>query len=241
MNETAVYAIQSIAKMRDLFNNYEQDAAVNEFVTPLERSEESDFLDVIMVSQVMRHTMQFLQAKGIVTPDPKTHRDLVKTLWFNMYSRGQGKIGSSAFEHIFLSEIKNGTIMGLHNWLYFYEQEKAGKLDYKGYIKKVDLGNNVSIIIFFKKHKILQLNEIIILQKGELMKVRFAFNNYNKPVNSLFVGTSPELEIAIYTLCFELRPDSNCPISLNGKTFEMQTHTFRYRGKNLIGSAYAAI
>lgn len=73
------------------------------------------------------------------------------------------------------------------------------------------------------------------------MKIRFSYDTLNKPVNSIFIGTSPELEMALYTICFELRPDSNCPISLNGKTFEMQTHTFRYRGKNLIGSAYTAL
>lgn len=130
--------------MRDLYNNYEIQSNVNEVITPNERIEENDFVDTIMATSVMRHAMQFLQNKGIVTPDPKTHRDLVKTIWFNMYSRGQGRIGSSAFEHIFLSEIKNNTIMGLHNWVYFYDQEKAGKVDYKGYLKKADLGNNVS-------------------------------------------------------------------------------------------------
>lgn len=204
--------------MRELYNNYEIDTTVNEHVTPFERNEENDFLDAIMATSVMRHAMQFLQQKGIVSPDPRTHRDLVKTIWFNLYSRGQGKIGSSAFEHIFLSELKNGTIMGLHNWVYFYDQEKAGKVDYKGYIKKVDIGD-----------------------KGLLMKLRFTYNTYNKPVNSMFIGTSPELEMAIYTVCFAVRPDANCPVSLGQKTFEMQTHTFRYRGKNLIGSAYAAI
>lgn len=131
--------------MRDLYNNYVIESNVNEVITANERIEENDFVDAIMATSVMRYAMQFLQNKGIVTPDPKTHRDLVKTIWFNMYSRGQGRIGSSAFEHIFLSEIKNNTIMGLHNWLYFYEQEKSGKVDYKGYLKKIDLGNNVSL------------------------------------------------------------------------------------------------
>lgn len=117
----------------------------NEHVTPNERREENEFLDAIMATSVMRYAMQFLQNKGLVTPDPKTHRDLMKTIWFNMYSRGGGRIGSSAFEHIFLAEIKNNTVTGLHNWVYFYEQEKAGKIDYKGYMKKVDIGTVSSI------------------------------------------------------------------------------------------------
>lgn len=54
----------SITKMMQLFNNYELDTTVNEHVTPMERSEENQFLDIIMVSGVMRQTMLFLQNKG---------------------------------------------------------------------------------------------------------------------------------------------------------------------------------
>ena len=163
-------ALQSptIAKMRLLFNNYELDTLVNEYVTPNERKEENDFLDAVMATTVMRQAMQFLQNKGknvlvycqhdiliiainlgLISPDPKTHRDLVKTIWFTMYSRGQGRIGSSAFEHVFVTELKNGSVIGLHNWVYYNEAEKNGHIDYKGYIKKVDLG---TVRIFFTKH-----------------------------------------------------------------------------------------
>lgn len=85
--------------------------------------------------------MSFLQQKGIVTLDPATHKDLLKTLWFGMYSRGLGKISSSGFEHVFMSEIKDGSVIGLHNWIYFSEEEKENDLDYKGWLKKIDLGN----------------------------------------------------------------------------------------------------
>lgn len=135
-----------IQKLRLLYNNYELDSSVNEYVTPIERTEENDFIDAIVATPVMRYTMQLLQQKGIVTADPKTHKDLLRTIWFNTYSRGQGKIGSSGFEHVFLTEVKNGTLSGLHNWLYFHEEEKNGNLDYKGYSKDLKLGN-VSIII----------------------------------------------------------------------------------------------
>lgn len=130
----------TIAAMRSLFNNYEMDTMVNEHVTPNERKEENDFVDAVMSTNVMRQAMLFLQNKGLVSPDPKTHRDLVKELWFTQYSRGNGKIGSSGFEHVFVNEVKNGTIIGLHNWVYFYDEEKSGRLDYKGYLNQLDLG-----------------------------------------------------------------------------------------------------
>uniref|UniRef100_A0A1A9ZEJ9 EndoU domain-containing protein n=1 Tax=Glossina pallidipes TaxID=7398 RepID=A0A1A9ZEJ9_GLOPL len=208
----------TIAAMRSLFNNYEMDTMVNEHVTPNERKEENDFVDAVMSTNVMRQAMLFLQNKGLVSPDPKTHRDLVKELWFTQYSRGNGKIGSSGFEHVFVNEVKNGTIIGLHNWVYFYDEEKGGRLDYKGYLNQLDLGT-----------------------KAKVMKVRFTHNGLNKPVNTLFIGTSPELELALYTLCFQLRPDRTCPVSLGGSNFGIVTYSWRYRGKNLIGSAYPEI
>lgn len=64
-----------------------------------------------------------------------------------MYSRGGGRIGSSGFEHIFLGELKNKQVSGLHNWLYFYDQEKKNAANYLGYMKKIDLGN-VSMFVF---------------------------------------------------------------------------------------------
>nr|XP_013100634.1 unnamed protein product [Stomoxys calcitrans] len=208
----------TVAKMQVLFNNYEQDTLTNEHVTPNERKEENDFVDAVMATNVMRQAMLFLQNKGIVGPDPKTHRDMVKELWFTQYSRGSGKIGSSGFEHVFVNEVKNGTIIGLHNWLYFADEEKAGRLDYKGYLNQLDMGT-----------------------KAKIMKVRFTHNGLNKPVNTLFVGTSPELELALYTVCFKLRPDRTCPVSLGNSKFGVVTYSWRYRGKSLIGSAYPEI
>ena len=60
----ALDANPSIEKMRQLYNNYEQDTMVNEFVTPLEKKEENDFVDILMTSPVIRFAMQFLQQKG---------------------------------------------------------------------------------------------------------------------------------------------------------------------------------
>lgn len=141
INERQVFSIPTIEKFRVLFNNYEQDASVNEYITPIERKEENDFIDTVLATSVMRHAMTFLQQKGIFGPDPAKQREELKTIWFNTYSRGGGKIGSSGFEHVFVSEVKNGSLSGLHNWLYYYDEENAGRIDYKGYMKKLNLGN----------------------------------------------------------------------------------------------------
>ena len=57
----------------------------------------------------------------------------------------------------------------------------------------------------------------------------------------MFVGTSPELEIAIYTVCFYARPNSNCNLKMNNQKFAVKVFTQNYNGKTLVGSAFPQI
>jgi poly(U)-specific endoribonuclease len=75
-----------------------------------------------------------------VSRDHKAQKNLLKQIWFTMYSRGGGKVGSSAFEHVFLGELKRGEISGLHNWIFFGTEEAQRQADYLGYIRKLELG-----------------------------------------------------------------------------------------------------
>ncbi|XP_055837450.1 endoribonuclease CG2145-like [Episyrphus balteatus] len=210
-----VFNVPTIAKLRPLFDNYHMDTSVNEKFSAAQLQEQDDFLDAVMATNVMRQTMSFLQSKGIVSSNLRSQKDYLKTMWFGLYNRGQGAVGSSGFEHVFLGEISKGKIIGLHNWVFFGEQEKTGRLDYKGYINYLKLGT-----------------------KEEIDEVRFTLDGLNKPVNTLFVGTSPEMEIALYTICFQFRPDELCKLSMGEKNFAIQTYTWRYNGQLLIGSAF---
>ncbi|XP_023016657.1 endoribonuclease Arlr isoform X1 [Leptinotarsa decemlineata] len=214
----AAYSIPSISKMMLLYNNYILKANENEVYTAQEKAEENDLLDTILSTPVMQHARNFLIKKGKLGRDPKEFKDLLRLIWFNMYSRGGGRIGSSGFEHVFLAEIKNSQVSGLHNWIYFHEEERKNNANYLGYMKKLDLGN-----------------------KGAIVKYHFNFHNIDKPVGSMFVGTSPELEMAIYSTCFVLRADRICPLKMNGNRFVVRTYTYRYRGKNMIGSAFPEV
>ncbi|KAI8438614.1 hypothetical protein MSG28_011052 [Choristoneura fumiferana] len=176
------------------FARLKKDTLVNEYVTPQERNEENAFMDTIMSTAVIRY----------VTPDPRQQRDFLKQLWFGLYSRGKGKISSSGFEHIFVSELKNGDVLGLHNWIFFAREEAANRVNYLGYLKYV------------------QLND-----KGVVMKLHFNQNGVDKPVNSMFIGTSPELEIALYTLCFITRADNDCDLKLGNKDGYQQSRRSR--------------
>lgn len=210
--------IPTIQKFVPLLDNYERDTLVNEYVTPQERNEENAFMDAIMSTTVIRHLMSFLKTKGYVGLDQKQQRDFLKQLWFGMYSRGKGKISSSGFEHVFVSELKDGKVSGLHNWVYFAKEEAVNRMNYLGYLKYVPFND-----------------------KGVVMKLHFNQQGVDKPVNSMFIGTSPELEMALYTLCFVTRADNDCNLKLANQDVNIVTHTFRYRSKNMIGSAYPQI
>lgn len=92
------------------------------------------------------------------------------------------------------------------------------------------------------KSKVIRAAGISILYlQGEIIKMRFVWLGDNKPVGTVFIGTTPELEMALYTLCFLVKPDSRCPVQLAGKRFQIQTWTQSYQGKTLVGSAYPEI
>lgn len=66
-----------------------------------------------------------------------------------MYPRTGGNIGSSGFEHVFLNEMKYGSPIGLHNWIYYYHKENASgtvhDVDYKGFMRTQLLGDVKSV------------------------------------------------------------------------------------------------
>ncbi|XP_061395520.1 endoribonuclease CG2145-like [Musca vetustissima] len=210
---------RTIVLMRRLFDNYELDTHTVEHVTEEEQQEEDEFLRAVLDTPVMKKTMKFLEFKGVATNNRDSQLRLLKDMWFSQYSRGQGRIGSSGFEHVFMAEIRDGTILGLHNWVYFHEQEKQGHLNYKGHIDKLNLEKDGHY----------------------LMALRFSFHNINKAYNTLFVGTSPELELSLYTMCFLLSVGQPCGVQLGHVKFSIITHAWDWHGKKMVATAYPSL
>lgn len=64
-----------------------------------------------------------------------------------------------------------------------------------------------------------------------------------KPHSTLMIGSSPELEIALYSICFLTRPDSLCPIKGNATSgistrYQIQTFVSKFQGRRFLGSAF---
>ena len=63
-----------------------------------------------------------------------------------------------------------------------------------------------------------------------------------KPISSIAVGGSPELEMAIATICFVARPNKACRVKgSNGKDYKYDTFTVSHGGKTYIGTAYPTV
>lgn len=77
------------------------------------------------------------------------------------------------------------------------------------------------------------------LQKGMILKQHSILSETkDAPEIKMFVGTSPELETALYTLCFMARPDRPCRLRYNNIPFTIQTKTIKAENTLVIDTAY---
>lgn len=58
----------------------------------------------------------------------------------------------------------------------------------------------------------------------------------------MFIGTPPEFDMALYTLCIVMDKEATCPISLDGRKFNIRAYSFS-RGPDvkMISSAFPEI
>lgn len=111
---------------------------------------------ILMGKWLYTHTHLLCYGPGAYSSQSEFIQDL-KMMWFGLYSRSDGKLDSSGFEHIFVGqsvcnhmwlaaklhfvylwltccvskgEIKSGKVSGFHNWVQFYQLEKQGLLNY---------------------------------------------------------------------------------------------------------------
>ncbi|KAK9300677.1 hypothetical protein QLX08_006712 [Tetragonisca angustula] len=210
-----VFSISMIKSFVKLFDNYELDTYQPEVLTKTKDSEENEFIDDLMKTDIMSHVMSFLSVKGFFKNDIQVHKDILKQIWFHLYSRSKNINGSSGFEHVFVGERKpRKGIIGLHNWIFFSYGELSNKINYFGF------GH-------WKKF----VNKVVILE------IYFTYTGKRKK-STMFIGTTPEFEIALYTLCFFTRPNKRCQLFFAGFKFYIQTYILQNKGTKFVGTAF---
>ncbi|XP_042352027.1 LOW QUALITY PROTEIN: poly(U)-specific endoribonuclease-C [Plectropomus leopardus] len=217
VNENKLKNITTVSRFMKLLDNYERSTGVTERVTTEEQTEINLFLDAVLETEVMKRAHQYLVSKGKSNSNVMLFKSQLRLIWFHLYHRQRNTgLDSCGFEHVFVGETKSGTeIIGFHNWIQFYLQEKNSHLDYKGYkARDHDLPD----------------------QDDHVLNLQFSWHSIVKPVGSAFIGTSPEFEMALFTIIFLMNTERSTTVLVNIDQCQMELVVIRH-GRSL-GTAY---
>ncbi|XP_036720932.1 poly(U)-specific endoribonuclease isoform X9 [Balaenoptera musculus] len=213
-----LFSKPTYAAFINLLNNYQRATGHGEHFTAQQLAEQDTFLREAMKTAVMKELYGFLHQQNRYSTEQEFVNDL-KNMWFGLYARGKEERDSGGFEHVFSGEIKKGKVTGFHNWIQFYMQEKEGLVDYYSHICDGRWDSHPHVLA-----------------------LQFSWDGYYKEVSSTFIGSSPEFEFALYSLCFIVRPGKVCQLSLSGHPLAIQTYTWDKstygNGKKYIATAY---
>ncbi|XP_008941052.1 PREDICTED: poly(U)-specific endoribonuclease [Merops nubicus] len=177
-----LFSKPTYASFIKLLDNYQRATGREEDVTTEELREQDNFLKEVMKTELMKKLLAFLHKKNRYGSQQEFVADL-KEMWFGLYSRGDGEQDSSGFEHVFSGEVKKGKVSGFHNWIRFYLLEKKGAVNY--FSHNFDGPWDTY---------------------PDVLGLQFSWDGFYKEVGSAFIGSSPEFEFGLYTLCFLARP-----------------------------------
>jgi len=215
VDEDTIFAKPTYKPFIALFDNYTSELGEAENVTREEFKENVQFIDAICDTELMMEAHKFLVEKGKAPGPVNDFKKLLYKLWFKLYRRTKGDrdFDSSGFEHVFVGEIKGEDVVGFHNWVCFYLQEKAGNIDYHGYFRR---GTSLE-------------------KEPRFITLQFSCKNgRGKPIGGSFIGTSPEFEVALYTVCFLLDTGSKHHFQLD--EYDVEVTVYGHAGG--IGTAY---
>eukprot|EP01025_Chloroclados_australasicus_P057117 TRINITY_DN7108_c0_g1_i2.p2 TRINITY_DN7108_c0_g1~~TRINITY_DN7108_c0_g1_i2.p2 ORF type:complete len:296 (-),score=39.20 TRINITY_DN7108_c0_g1_i2:65-952(-) len=170
-----------------LLDNYERETGNAEEVTDREKQEMWDFLRACMQTKPMQYCFRYLVAKELCEDDEDAFLQKLYQAWFSFYRR-DGELDSCGFEHVFVGELDDGHVKGLHNWLQTMVEEARGNLEYMGFV--------------LPKKRYQSSDDEEVDGDRQLISVQLGWEGEVKDVSSMFVGTSPEFEMALYSMCF---------------------------------------
>ncbi|XP_008109644.1 poly(U)-specific endoribonuclease-A isoform X2 [Anolis carolinensis] len=221
VNEQRLKNTKTYSTFVSLLDNYEASTGMAELVTSEETAENNRFLDAVLETEVMKIALQYLVGKNWTKPDLKNFKSQLYDIWFHLYSRERGNgPDSCGFEHVFVGETKRGhEILGLHNWVQFYLQEKLKHIDYKGYVARQNKSRPD--------------------EDDQVLSLQFSWKGLVKPVGSSFIGVSPEFEFALYTIIFLQSNERVTRQRVRIEEYELEIVVYRHG--RYIGTAYPVL
>ena len=201
-----------------LLDNYYADQGKTETYTAEEIAETYNFLNLIMDTAPMQYCHQWLVANHKAPSDRNQFIELLRSSWFGLYRR-KATDDSSGFEHVFLGERDGEKVSGLHNWLQIYLEEKQKKLDYKGKIKSRNRRANQTS------------------DRNRFISIQFEWMQQEKFISSSLIGTSPEFEFALLSMCF-FNGKENTKVELGSHSVNIKCFTIKQKRSKFVGSAF---
>ena len=179
------------------------------------------FLNYLTSTPVMKSLYDQLREKGFPeTLTPKIWKQFLNVKWFDTFGRGflgsdlWRAIGSSGFEFHFICDyvsFDKEVLGGFNNWMHYYHQQIRGNVNYLGYSPVEEPSR-------------------LIKQVGSIAAIGFSWTPHGTNqtafncVKTMFIGATPELEIALITLCFIARRDKICHLKLNDQDVGLYVH-----------------
>ena len=182
-----ILARETFQRFIALLDNYTASPLLGERRYPPEKLEEfaaerAAFLEAVLATRVMKEAHRYLVAERQVPAEEDAFSRLLDRIWFSFF---RGKQDLSGFESVFVGETEekdSGRIGGLHNWVKFYLDEKAGLQNYLGHRMTTP---STDVLTFAHNWTVPQTKKV-----------------YRKASGGFLIGTSPQLEMAIGTIAF---------------------------------------
>ncbi|CAD5229362.1 unnamed protein product [Bursaphelenchus okinawaensis] len=206
----------SYKALLDLVPYFNPQTGVAEDASPAKVTKQRAFIMAVFNSGPFKQLIDVLRKSNHpFAKSPDTLKQAMYDMWFGTFSRARGKQDSSAFEHVFLGEAKNGEVSGMHNWVVInqLENDEKNKLNYRGFIiKRADI----------------------------IASANFKWGNLVKPTGSFLMGTSPAFDFSLLSMCFLARrgKGTKCETVIDGCPVNVQSYDLSQNGKDFIGTVY---
>ncbi|XP_044165450.1 uncharacterized protein LOC114973885 [Acropora millepora] len=185
----------------------------------------NDFLhgnDLLLLMLYFFLTVHF--HNGIVDKSKKLDdfKGTLQQAWFGTYTKkGSGK-AHSGFEHVFLGDLAKKDFKGFHNWYQFHLEQMAGQV------------LNPTYAAFQGS-----------TQPAFISGLSFTWRTATKKAkagSSMFVGTSPAFDLALFTVCFIALQGKPCSCNIGRSRITIQTFAAKASPTSpaLIATAYPA-
>ena len=214
---------QTFKRFRALLDNYSCQTGIAEVVTTQEVSEEKDFLDACFETPIWQYVYRYVVKKKKFKGSIVRFQQYIHDLWFGLYKR-EVRGDSSAFEHVFVGEIRDNNTLGMHNWIQLYNEELKKRLNYLGFIKPKGMPRGY--------------DSPLTHSDSRLITIQFEWNGALKPISTSFIGTTPEFELGIYSLIYLCGNEGDNIVELGPYRLNLVCHKFGKGKYAHIGTVY---